>query len=88
MSDPGQPGAPQETEARGSGKPVPSTPQASKGQVSKAQLSRKPLSKAARERRVRTFLRRPAFRMLFLLPAGAALLVGLNAGLQLLRADA
>lgn len=88
MSDPGQPGAPQETEARGSGKPVPSTPQASKGQVSKAQLSRKPLSKAARERRVRTFLRRPAFRMLFLLPAGAALLVGLNAGLQLLGADA
>lgn len=33
-------------------------------------------------------LRKPAFRMLFMLPAGAALLVGLNAGLQLLGADA
>ncbi|MDJ0316808.1 MULTISPECIES: hypothetical protein [Arthrobacter] len=33
-------------------------------------------------------LRRPVFRMLFLLPAGAALLIGLNAGLQLLGADA
>lgn len=33
-------------------------------------------------------LRRPAFRMLFMLPAGAALLIGLNAGLQLLGTDA
>ena len=33
-------------------------------------------------------LRRPGFRMIFLLPAGAALLIGLNAGLQLLGADA
>ena len=33
-------------------------------------------------------LRKPAFRMLFMLPAGAALLIGLNAGLQLLGADA
>ncbi len=33
-------------------------------------------------------LRKPAFRMMFLLPAGAALLIGLNAGLQLLGADA
>jgi len=48
----------------------------------------KPLTKAARQRRNRAFLRKPAFRMLFLLPAGAALLVGLNAGLQLLGADA
>ncbi|MCU6480604.1 hypothetical protein QO003_002786 [Arthrobacter silviterrae] len=48
----------------------------------------KPLTKAARERRNKAFLRKPAFRMLFLLPAGAALLVGLNAGLQLLGADA
>ncbi len=39
-------------------------------------------------RRKVPFLRKPAFRMLFLLPAGAALLVGLNAGLQLLGADA
>jgi hypothetical protein len=48
----------------------------------------KPLTKAARQRRNKAFLRKPAFRMLFLLPAGAALLVGLNAGLQLLGADA
>lgn len=33
-------------------------------------------------------LRRPAFRLMFLLPAGAALLIGLNAGLQLLGTDA
>lgn len=33
-------------------------------------------------------LRKPIFRMLFMLPAGAALLIGLNAGLQLLGADA
>ncbi|MBP2412972.1 hypothetical protein JOF48_001771 [Arthrobacter stackebrandtii] len=39
-------------------------------------------------RRKVPFLRRPGFRLLFLLPAGAALLVGLNAGLQLLGADA
>ncbi|WP_261388437.1 M50 family metallopeptidase [Arthrobacter alpinus] len=42
----------------------------------------------ARDRRTKAFLRKPVFRMLFLLPAGAALLVGLNAGLQLLGADA
>ncbi|MFC4264858.1 hypothetical protein [Arthrobacter cryoconiti] len=42
----------------------------------------------SRDRKIRAFLRKPAFRMLFLLPAGAALLVGLNAGLQLLGADA
>lgn len=39
-------------------------------------------------RRPGTVLRKPAFRMIFLLPAGAALLIGLNAGLQLLGADA
>ncbi len=44
--------------------------------------------RSARNRRAGAFLRKPAFRMLFLLPAGAALLVGLNAGLQLLGADA
>lgn len=33
-------------------------------------------------------LRRPGFRLLFMVPAGAALLLGLNAGLQLLGADA
>ncbi len=37
-----------------------------------------------RQTRQTRLLRKPAFRMLFLLPAGAALLVGLNAGLQLL----
>ena len=42
----------------------------------------------AKPRRRPSVLRRPAFRMMFLLPAGAALLIGLNAGLQLLGADA
>ena len=41
-----------------------------------------------RPKRKTKLLRKPVFRMLFMLPAGAALLVGLNAGLQLLGADA
>ena len=41
-----------------------------------------------KQKRKTKLLRKPVFRMLFMLPAGAALLVGLNAGLQLLGADA
>lgn len=41
-----------------------------------------------RQKRKTKLLRKPVFRMLFMLPAAAALLVGLNAGLQLLGADA
>ncbi|MCQ9162675.1 hypothetical protein [Arthrobacter sp. STN4] len=77
MSAGRRPGAPQET---GAAVPAAVPP------GSRPPKPRK--SKAGRERRTRAFLRRPGFRMLFLLPAGAALLVGLNAGLQLMGADA
>ncbi|WP_240630209.1 hypothetical protein [Specibacter cremeus] len=43
---------------------------------------------ATSPRRHPSVLRKPAIRLLFLLPAGAALLVGLDAGLQLLGASA
>ncbi len=44
-------------------------------------------AKAAPKRKI-SVLRRPVFRMLVLLPAGVVLMIGLNAGLQLLGTDA